>query len=493
MSAQQSMHVATVLLTLVAAAALWRTLATWLSGRWLTRGAAPGDLPDTPFVILLPALREQALVDETLEYFTSLDYPPDLVRIVVVTTERERTDRERLRAGLAAYAQRLRHSERNADPGDLLTGHLPEPSVARLLAMRDRLDVTQFAAAVEDEFAGTPTTRQLVERGYGSADGVLVLEAPADWKFKSGQLRYAFEHLDSLLAHWPHWDRCRYVAVYDFDGRPAPDALRHAAHAAQSGAVLLQQPGLTVPGRAAGHFSVFDGQLHARLGLRLELCSLLIDRLLRPLAKGLRAVLASGIHSVGNGLFIDRTRLPLLGGVPAPVDDLALGWRASSTGRVVEPIRSPTLYTAYRNAREAAASRAFICRGYLLALRDDIRLPDRVRAARPVHLVRIGARLVQWTFGPFLRTALLLWAGFQAPWTTLAVAALTYLLFLIDLATVHRVLRRTWRGVLPGPPSTLHLLLGPVALFWYGAGPRRALLRTLMRRDDRHSHGKTER
>lgn len=487
-----------IILLLICAAALWRTAANFLAARWLLRApVAPPAGPLPPFVILLPALREQTLVEETIDHFAGLDYPYELMRIVIIATERERLQQEDFRKSLLQVSNLIRAASADADPVDLLTGHLPKTAVARLLVVRDQLEPSAFETAVAEEFDRVGTTYQLALEKSRSFTFVQVVEAPQEWALKAGQLKYALENIDNILCDWPELPRCQYVGVYDFDGRPARNTLRWAARAAESQAVLLQQPGLTVPDRTTSRMGVsfagLDGQLHARLALRLELQSLLLDRFLARLARPVRATLSSGIHAIGNGLFINRAQLASLGGIPEPVDDLALGWRAAATGRRIEPIRSPTFYAAYPNERQAANSRAFICRGYLLALKDTRRVSDRVGPARVFQLARIYDRLLQWAVGPFLRVVLLGYALTSAYGLTALVAVVTYLLFIFDIGIVHRVYRATLPPGRPAPRlSASGLLLSPVALLWYGAGPRRALLAALIRRD-KGTYTKTER
>ncbi len=486
-------------LILVAVTACWRTTCTYLAARWLS---VPPPVPQEeglpPFVVLLPVLREQALVAETLAHFTSLDYPRDRYRTVVVTSERERTEQEEFGRSLASYEDLLWNADPHGAHSRLLTGHLPGPVVADLLSNRAQLSRVEFGDAVTTAHANTRTTGQLVDEVADREPLVRQIEAPSDWALKAGQLRYAIANLDDALSDWPLLADCRYVAVYDFDARPAVNALRAAAHAASGGAAILQQPGFTVPRIPAAAtalsqlFPLFDGQMHARWGLRAELANALFDHRLDRLPRPLRALLRSSIHSVGNGLFLDRHQLPALGGIPPVVDDLALGWRAAATGLTVAPVRSPVFYDAYPSLRQAARSRAFICAGYLQATRDTRAAPHRVPGVLPLHMVRIQSRLLQLTYGPYARLALLGLTAVVLPSWTVVVAALTYALYLTDLRVVHALWRR-WQPVSrPATTWLLALLLGPVALCWYGAGARAALLRHLRGKADTH-HGKTER
>jgi hypothetical protein len=487
-----------VLLAAVALAAVFRTVGTARAALWLAgvRPEPPADA--TPFVVLLPAFREQSLVAETLAHFRSLDYPRDRFRVLVVTSERERIEREAQQASLEPYLDLLWSAKGGPPTAALLTGHLPGATVADLLAGSAQLSEDEFKARARKAFAETGTTGQLVTEIAGSDQTVRCLEAPASWLRKAGQLRYAIDHLEDALGDWPQLAECRYVAVYDFDARTEPTALTAAAHAAASRAPILQQPGLTVPRLrvqptlSSRLFTMLDAQLHARYGLRVELNNILIDRIIGALPATLAALLRSSVHTVGNGLFLDRVELPRLGGIPEVVDDLAIGWRAAAQGTPIAPVHSLVFYDAYTSLRQSIQSRKFICTGFLRATRDIKAAPARLQGVLPGQLIRIHARLVQWAFGPYLRLALLAVLAVITPTWTVAVVVLTYLCYVTDMLTVHAVWRR-WQPI-PAPRwlVAVALVVGPVALVWFGAGPRRVLLGRLIGKGSAPT-GKTER
>lgn len=465
-----------------------RTAATWIALDWLTAPQPPSDDPLEPLVVLLPALREQGLVVETLDWFESLDYPADLFKIVVITTERESLETESVLRELSSPDSSI--SVR------LVAGHwpsevsqqLPRDVLEDLELRRSELSQVDFRSVVKSAIAKSPSTGELVSVRAERSTQVHCVEAPLTWERKAGQLRYAVSRIDTILAGWEALESCQYIGVYDFDARPDRGALLAASAAAQSRALLLQQPGLTVPRMGASRkqskpadFATLDGQLHSRLAARLELASLLLDRRLRRLAPVLRALLGSSVHTVGNGLFFDRDRLDRLGGLPRVVDDLALGWRATAIGEAVEPIRSVVFYDAYPSAAAASKSREFICSGYLRAVADIREAPARVTVAFPIHLFRIYQRLAQWTVGPYVRGVVLL-AGFRIrPRLTICASVILYATFWVDIRHVHRAWRLLGRPtVTDGFGGVISSLAAPVALVWYGQGARRAIFKSVV-------------
>jgi hypothetical protein len=473
------------ILCAVGMAALGRSLFTHVAIGWLNRERSGRTDHAPAFVILLPVLREQALVAQTLGHFTGLEYPNDRYRIVVVTSEREETEREQLLGSLNQLTNELWDAKVGETADRYLTGHFPRQEVSRLLALRRSTEKEKFETEVAAAYRRASTTGQVVDEFSRSNSRVVRAEAPARFRRKAGQLRFAFDQLDQILGDWDSLSECRFVGIYDFDARPAKDVLWRVAEAAESESPVLQQPGLTVPHMqhgSTGLFTIMDGQLHARLGLRVELWSLLSDRVL-PQSRRLNAVLRSSVHAVGNGLFLDRRSLPELGGIPEVVDDLAIGWRAAATALPISPIPSPVFYEAYASARGAARSREFICTGYLRAVGDISAAPGTIRFVLPLQLAKIYYRLFQWTVGPAVRLSLLLWCAAINPLPTLSVCVLIYAAFLTDIATV----RRYWakNGVAPHASvlrRLLTLVLSPAALIWYGAGARAGLWNTLVRK-----------
>lgn len=110
-------HIYLIVLLLIVVRSLY-TLATFSSTFWWLRRHRPSVVENTDkhFAVVIPVLREQRVLRETIEWFLGIDYPPDKLTIVVVTTEREFTTTTEGQTTIdlaislqAEYGRRVRH------------------------------------------------------------------------------------------------------------------------------------------------------------------------------------------------------------------------------------------------------------------------------------------------------------------------------------------------------------------------------------------------
>lgn len=121
-------------------------------------------------VIVICVLREAAILEETAEFFLNLPYPPEKLRILFVTTEREHAEP-------ASYAEQT------------------TPSLASSLAEKHTL---------------------ILHLHYPDASG-----------YKPHQMNYAVRHLRSILPEWSSEDI--FLGFYDADSRPGRGVLNQFA------------------------------------------------------------------------------------------------------------------------------------------------------------------------------------------------------------------------------------------------------------------------
>lgn len=278
------------------------TANTLSSLRWL-RAAAPVDrtVPDAAqhVVVIVPLLREQRVLADTVEVFTKLAKRHDRAVVVLVTTERE-------------Y-------------------HEPDP------------------ARLADPFA--PTSIDLARTLTGEAPVGLVrhLHYPDPTGVMVDQVNYAARVELARLADEGLDPQRVWVGVYNADSRPNPTTLDLLGPAAGAGPALTQAP------RIVQQSALFTTNLHTfPPGLRgavLAGAALLqsrwtLAREIPRLRRQARQARAGGArwprlaHCVGHGLFVRGDEFHRHGGLPVePMnEDLAFGYLACASGTPIDPL-----------------------------------------------------------------------------------------------------------------------------------------------------------
>ncbi len=281
-------------------------------------GQAVADNSGQPFIVLiLPLLREQRILAETVGYFTDLATQHGQASVVLVTTERER------------------HASGPVQAAD------PWPST---------IDMARMLTAE----ASTGVMRHL---HYADVAGVMVHQV--NFAAHTELARLAEDGIDPQQV---------WVAVYNADSRPHPATLDAVAHLAggglEPGSRIVQQSALfttnlrAFPSGVRGVVLAGAALLQSRWTLARE-----IPRLRRQARQARR----DGVrwprlaHCVGHGLFIRGDWFLDSAGLPTePMnEDLAFGYLACASGSPIDPMPllehgdSPaTLVGVVRQARQ---------------------------------------------------------------------------------------------------------------------------------------------
>lgn len=217
----------------LAAGHLWllarRTFRSRWSLRWMTSALAGGDPPvaaaedGARLVVLLPCLNEQSLVDETLDYFSSLPGVAEGRVLLVAVTGESEAELNRAAAERIPQVARLWWAEPGHD-GFVRhnRGLLPHSMYEQVAALRDEArSPAELAALLARCHRAVPSTAALVDRWIErNGGGVLRLHEPATRGSKATKLNFAIATL--RRTHAAVMDDPRtYVGVYDFDSRPA--------------------------------------------------------------------------------------------------------------------------------------------------------------------------------------------------------------------------------------------------------------------------------
>ncbi|MCX4971118.1 glycosyltransferase family 2 protein [Streptomyces sp. NBC_00654] len=343
------------------ARALYMTASLALSYRSLrTEADRPEEelSEETPaLTVIIPALREQAVMPRSLEHFAALAAEWPTLRVLVVTAAREA-----------------------AEPP---SGRPTTEDVCRNLAHQHN----------------TTLAREVFT----------VVSYPGQGR-RASQLNYAVAALDKLSP--PAGD---YVAVFDADAVPDARLSSQFARAATDRPAMIQQPMLPAfPGSSRGRRSaVMSGQDLAsfRRTLGIEYRRIKVARWCAPGRRPrLLATLARPmVYGVGSGLIVRRDKIEDVGFFQEPHDDLAVGHRLSMAGEPIAVLPSVNIVEPYQSV--GAMARAFSSVAFAnTATRHDYRFT----AAHPTRLSPAEQRLLaaraladgaSWALGPVVMGA----------------------------------------------------------------------------------------
>lgn len=317
------------------------TRGTTATVRALTSARDAGAAPACRFVVLLPMLREDRLVAAACEQFARAAEAGVALEVVVVTSEREREERDAALQRLAAVADGAQSDGWRGPAALALAGGGAEafgaalaggdrPTARALLAERARpttAEVARDAIAALNARLGRPVFRLM--------DGDAAVATKVD------KLNAALATLDG--DDGPP----TYVAVFDADSAPDFGAFGAVASvvaereaAGSPPPAIFQQVScycrdLPAIRGARAPFVIADALAQTRWALGFEY-PLYRRYAERARGGGLRPL----VYCIGHGCFVSLAFLREIGGFPtfSPTDDLALGYLASALGAEVAPV-----------------------------------------------------------------------------------------------------------------------------------------------------------
>ncbi len=274
--------------------------ANWMLGItavWLLRSsktAAPLRKDQTKkFIIIIPVLREKKILMKTVNYFLSLDYDPEQLTIIIVSTERE-------------------NAEANSK-----------------LRQKTTIDLTeQLRDAVNERYG----KEIIVHLHYPRSDGKMV-----------HQINYSFAY---IFKKGGYDLKNTFVALYNADSRPDPETFSIVASlAGDQKRRVFQQSALFFDNfkrlKSTKNFFergylIANATLHSRWTLAHELPRLLRQSsCIRTFKK--RFFLS---HCVGHGLFLRLDFLKKIKSFPEHTltEDLFFGYIVSALGEAIYPL-----------------------------------------------------------------------------------------------------------------------------------------------------------
>lgn len=433
-----AMVIALCLLLLLEASILWRFVAIMRADASARRRAPALAKPTCNLYFLLPALREQSSVVSTLTAFTELCRGHPNARIIVITTERETYERSAHRFTESTGELTLRFMEQHARPS------------------------------------------QIVHLHYPRTDGN-----------KSHQLNYAIAWLKNNGATADD-----YVAIYDFDARPASTTIaeldRLAAAARFDALQQIPLPfGKLAQRLAAGrHWCVAESLLHVQRSLGIEKWRLQFNARQRPVLP---------YYLCGSGLFIRLQSITAFGELPF-VDDVPYGYRLYLRGARVGVLDSYNHVEAHQSIIGVVRSNVFVFHGVTRFGEEIARAIGSGLTRREVWrcaaLAVFGiSEVFEFALYPLLLSAALL-TGIVTGSAVLTGLAVALLMFpIVSLCCGYQLaVRETGQRWSAGELLML-MLAAPWRRFWRACGALLYVYRNWQRRLSARplTYGKTER
>ena len=234
------------------------------------------------YYIILPVLKEQNIIVESIDYFYDLTKYEEKVKVFVITTERE-----------------------------------------------------------DDEYIKNPkyTTYDIAKNKInklGIQDKIILLKAPREFIGKVGQMNFAYQYIIEN-------NKSGYIGVYDIDSRPPKEIFYNIEHLLENKNIktdIFQQAssycnGIEQLEGIGGDFAIADAFSQTRWAIGFEYpiykayYNSVSKKKLRPL-----------VYCIGHGCFVNTEYLKKIDGFPTfnKNDDLSLGYLTSTISGRIYPI-----------------------------------------------------------------------------------------------------------------------------------------------------------
>lgn len=459
--------------------------------RSVSPGAAQGDQLPT-IVILVPVLREQAVIEATLRHLSGMCYPRSKLRVVAITTAREDREREDAFGRLPELVRWLRSGTSPEEAARRLPGLGPGSLIVPILS-QEHLEVERLEHALR----ALPSTAELVAE-LVAQDQTGVIRS-IHYPFTRGEMahqvnwgiRYLFEVVDHGIDPGSTW-----IGVYNADSRPHIDTLAHLARelsncqtqAAQC--VAFQQHSLYRPDGVDSWLPHAAAAWQSRWSLAVEHprarknASFFDDHRRNGTAKTdlLQAARCPFNYAIGHGLFVRLREMVEMNYLPedTPNEDAPFGYLLTLAGHVLRPLPVMDSAEVPANARTLLIQQGGWFQGPLDAGKYRRMAHKRgLGQDRPLLACLLSARVawdaVAWIAGPVLALVVAV-AAFAAPsWST--GAGLLGVLVYLTMPTICAILVAPWSSPSEKPSAARALATMPLFYLVHGLGPFLQLIR----------------
>ncbi len=301
------------------------------------------DEDDLPFIyVLLPVLREQKVIEGTIEKFLKINYPSSKYKIVVITTEKEICEKQKNKGKLKLMASKLSNKCTVDNFIESYLGILPEN---KLREVHNHLHGKQFERVfneLEKEYDNHPTTIDLINelRGKNQNANLEIIHYPYTKGVMAHQLNFAGEY---LLRDQQNEER--YICIYNADSEIDPDSFLEVSDIIKKNKdkdFVIQQSALFLKNfkrinQGLVKFFIYAGGLFQSYWTFSVEIPRIIKQNLTITKKKVKLA-----HCVGHGLYIKLKLFKEMGMLPLETmnEDLAFGFKLSANRIPIYPLRS---------------------------------------------------------------------------------------------------------------------------------------------------------
>ncbi|MFW6025486.1 MAG: glycosyltransferase [Candidatus Woesearchaeota archaeon] len=298
---------------------------------------------DLPFIyILLPVLREQKVIEETINNLLKINYPASNYKIVAITTEKEIFEKESNRNKLQNIAKKLSKGCKKNFFIENYLGFFPED---KLRDIHNRLNFKKYdyvLSEVKKEYNNFPTTIELLDAFKKKIDDnrFAVMHYPHTDGVMAHQLNYACERLIENKNNLNN-----YICIYNADSKIDKNTLLEAGKLIKKKKekkFVIQQSAIFLNNykrlkNGMNKFFVYAAGLFQSYWT----FSVEIPKILRQ-KNSIKNKNVKLAHCVGHGLFIKLGLLKELGFFPIKTfnEDLAFGFILSANRIPIYPLKS---------------------------------------------------------------------------------------------------------------------------------------------------------
>jgi len=295
------------------------------------------------YVVLLPVLREQNIIAETMKYFSDIILKSNQkITIIIISTIREKEEYEYIKS---EYLNKIKNNVNLRDEFDELSKivdseHLEKTIFEKTVLSKDEI-IELIAKYPKQTTMNIASEQAYILNGIHRHNVFECVESTSLEKGKVGQMNYVINNCNELLMN------CDYIGIYDADSRPDKSVfdsmssiIKKRTERIVSSPTIFQQVSVYCNNvnelyKNRKYVSIVDAFAQTRWAIGFEYTlykyysKAVLKNKLRPL-----------VYCIGHGCFIKYDKLIEMQGFPkqSPNDDLALGYLASAKGEEVYPL-----------------------------------------------------------------------------------------------------------------------------------------------------------